>query len=179
MAIQSIIKTALDFSVITDKSDQKDKRNDLNQRLGQAGKDFEMFVVSSVYWFYGASDKNINVINDLLEIAHKSRGMNAARLAAYLKHVIPHKLTEAKTTKDCPKFGVKIKDTVYPVTAQWSEFLRRNPQWSKYGKVSKSTDFDLQKYLKGVVSTLKSHKVDESVIRQMSIVAGIEYKEAV
>ena len=146
-----------DYATIIDKADHKTKRNSLLQRTGEAGKDFEAFVVASIHWFYGASDYNINVINDLLRIAHQSRGYNVQRLSAYLKQVVPHKLVQSKDKKVVPAFDKK--ESRYLKGHELNTFLSHNPVWSQYGAQKEASDYDVDAVVARLVKTLGKNNV--------------------
>lgn len=162
----------LDFTVITSKADFKLKRNALLEHLGQGGKQFEYFVVATVNYFYNEGNNSIFAINGLLAIANASRGMNASRLAAYLKKVIPHELNEGNNLKSiAPQFTAKKEGANYPKPEKVADFVYRNPSWSKFGKQSSSKDFELGNYLASVVAKLEREGVDAKTIASISIIA--------
>ena len=153
------------FANIANKADQKQKRNELNYLLGTSGKKFDYFVDATIAWFYGDSDKNITVINDLLVIAHQSRGYNVQRLSAYLQVVIPHKLQTVKNLKECPKFLKKDKDLGYASESKWTSFCERNI-WSQYGKPQDMKDFNAEATVKQFIAKLIKNEADEALITQ-------------
>ena len=145
-----------DYAIITSKSDQRTKRNEIMRSTGKAGKDFEVFVSASINWFYGESDHNINVINDLLVIATQSKGYNVQRLASYLKRIIPHTLLDGG--KDLTtRFDRKIEGRKYPKADKVAAFLTSNPSWSKTGKSKKAADYDQAKYINSVLAKIEKN----------------------
>ena len=130
------------FSTILNNYDRKAKRNELSKMGGQFSKAFNFFVLASIEFYYQAGNKQINIINDLFVIANHTKGMNASRLAAYLKSVVPHELAEGDNKKGiAPKFfGPKTGD--YLSYSEVCEFVTKHPQWALYGRNDKSTQFD-------------------------------------
>lgn len=149
-----------DYQTIENADDRKDKRNQLARTMATDAKKFNNFVKASVQFFYGESDNHINVINDLLRMATVARGMNAGRLASYLKKIVPHKLEESTKHGEAPKFGKKLDKKDYPNQDEVIAFLMDNPYWYQHGKVDKASSFDEVAYLKTVISKLKTNKVD-------------------
>ncbi len=155
------------FSVITDNNDRKNKRNELNKLMGTSSKAFSFFVLASIDFFYHTGSKQIDIINDLLRMAHQCRGMNDGRLGAYLSKVIPHTLHEKKQVAE--KLGKSVKDVPlqfgkrndeYPDFSAIQDFVSINPHWYQYGKEDTAKQFDTEKYLKSVVSKLKKENID-------------------
>ncbi len=146
-----------DYEKITGNNDRRHKRNQLNKVMGQSSKAFNLFVLASVDFFYHDGNRQINIINDLLKMAQQCRGMNAGRLAGYLKKVVPHNLKEATSHGEAPKFTTKSDQ--YLDFSDVQLFIAANPLWYKYGNVDKST-FYTDTYLKAVVTKLKKENVN-------------------
>lgn len=165
----------LDFKTIVDNADRKAKSKALALDMGRSGQAFNHFVKSSITFFYNEGSHSINIINDLLKMAVIGRGFNAAKLANYLKTVIPHDLTEGRESKkEAPKFGKKIGEylTVEAVEA----FIFKNKTWYTYGKDGKSTDFDMLKLVESVSKKLVKNNVSlvdfhTDVAKEMAAIA--------
>ena len=146
-------KAPNDYTLITSKGDQRSKRIELLQQTGKAGANFERFISASIVWFYGESDHNINVINDLLVIAENSHGYNVQRLASYLKRIIPHAYIEA-TNKRKAHFDTKPKGKKYPTNDKVLRFLALNPEWNKTGASKTAADYDETKHVASVIAKI-------------------------
>ena len=144
----------LDYSVIENNSDRKAKRIALTVVLGQSAKHFNEFVRSSIRFFYGEGNKQINIINDLLGMAHHAKGMNANKLADYLAACIPHELV-AGNSELPPRFAKKT--SAYEETRSLA-FIKYNLAWWSYIPPTKEKAvkpaFDSNKYLSNVTKKL-------------------------
>lgn len=143
------------FKHISSNTERVKARNFLFQVTGKSGKAFNYFVIASIDFFYRDGNKQINIVNDLLKIAHQSKGMNSQRLGAYLKQVVPHEMIESVSHKSPPVFGKRLKGKDYLSLEDVQSFIDANPEWCAFGRVAKTTDFDREKYLKAVVAHLK------------------------
>jgi len=148
-----------DYQNINDNTDRKAKRDALNKQLGEVGKAFNYFVLSSILFFYKDGSHSINIINDLLQMAQKSRGMNATRLAAYLRKVIPHVLDEGDNRKGiAPQFNKKNGD--YLSVEDVEVFVYRNSEWFKFGNnLTTKQIFNVSDYISLVAAKLEKNNV--------------------
>lgn len=144
----------LNFSKISDIKDQRKLKANLKKRGKNFGDDFDQFVLSSICFFFEGGNKNIQIVNDLLEIAYAVKGINAARLVNYLREVIPHDIKKGKDTKEYAFTG-KTADKEYDYEMV-RVFLNVNPVWSQYGKEDTLEDFDVADVQGKIVSYLKS-----------------------
>lgn len=131
----------LNYKHITSNEDRKLKRNSLSQRMGSVSRDFNDFVKASILFFYQDGNKQINIINDVILIAHHSKGaVEEARLCDYLNQVIPHKLDESEDEANC--YGAKLQSKQYLTLEGLVAFLGKHGNWAKFRKPKKVEDFD-------------------------------------
>lgn len=128
-------KSKIDYSVILNSKDQAKKAGLLNGRGANFAEDFNSFVKASLL-FWNAEDggnKNIQIINDLLNIAYSTRGMNASKLMDYCYQAgVVHSDEEDGKGKDKKHFfGAKKKKESYKSMEDMQQFLKDNPNWSE------------------------------------------------
>lgn len=150
MDINQAIK--MNFNAIDSKEDFTAKCDFFLTSYRDTGAQFNQFVRSTVHYFFHGGEKNVQVINRLLEVAYFSKGLNHSRLLAYLEQCIPHvahsaSVSKAKGTerevRKAPFFSGKIKGREY----DWAEtqaFLAVNLQWFKYGREVSHTAYSLK-----------------------------------
>lgn len=168
-------ENVINFGIIKDLPDYQAKRDMLKTAGQMMESSFNDFVKASVRYFMDAGNHQVAILNGLMQIAHVS-GMEEAKLAAYLKKAIPHKYVEATKNK-AGQFGAKKENEAYDAMAT-ETFLRENPQWHKWGKVTKSTAFDEIQYLKAVVTKLHKEKKDVRAFALSLISKDSEYRAA-
>ena len=158
------------YAIIENNSDRKVKRNELFKDMLITGKSFNYFVLSSLDFFFNAGDKQINIINDLLKMAQKSNGMNASRLANYLKVVINHEFEEGDNAKNKPPiFKGKIEATSYMDFKEVQHFISINPEWHKFGRNDSTKQFDLDTLL-----AMVADKIDKNNVTVVDFEKGLE-----
>ena len=178
----------------------KQRRDTLRKQMVHSGYGFRQFVIQSILFFYDLDGGNHNkdIINSLLSMAFLSRGVEHARLAAYLEKAIPHELHKGKHYTGSNKdkvlkrgkyrttyyFGGKLKGAVYNPEGVMA-FLEKHPDWSTYGKEMKSTDYtttatNLVKRLKSMETKLTKEGMENAarVFKQAAAAIDLKLDEA-
>jgi hypothetical protein len=146
-----------DYTIIRDNADLKAKQSELGDSLNGMGKDFNNFVLASVSFFYGDGNKQVAIINTLIEMAYNAHGYNANKLCDYLVNLIPHKVE--KKVRAYPMLSTREGE--YPSIDVMQEFVIANPQWSRYSKEAKvAKPFSQLKYAAEVLKKLEANGVN-------------------
>lgn len=126
-------------------------------------RDFVCFVPVAIKFYYGDGNKNLQIINKLLETAEILRGLNSKKLGDYLSNVVPHNIEAGKAAAElAPKFygkkgGTEQKPsqlTQYLGDVQLDGFLTANQDWTKYSKGNEEKSFDAEKVAKKLLKQL-------------------------
>ena len=125
----------VDYSVILNKSDRIKKVKMLTLKGKNFAEDFRVFVNASLLYWVGEGTRQVQPLNDLLDIAYATRGMNASKLADWLvAGGVCHKLEETVKGSGIWQFKGKKKDEVYLTEQETKDWLAKNPDWSEFYK---------------------------------------------
>ena len=128
----------LNYSTITDDKDWTSKANNLAKRGHGHKKDFAQFVGASLTYFYDekGGNRNVSILNGLLDIAYSGDGLNASALIRYIGHIVPHTITKDRDNGKRKVFTGKKKGENYPSLLDVDLFLASNPLWYMWKKPS-------------------------------------------
>jgi len=128
----------------------------IKQRGSAVTSEFEEIVITAVQLYYGETNRNIQVINDVVDCGAVLKGIRLLALVDYLKQVIPH---ENKGKSGDYHFGRMDKELARSYDASWEEFLSSNPSWHEWKKEIDPAKFDVDTYVTSVIRKLnKAHK---------------------
>jgi len=123
-------------------------RNAESQREILSKKEFSNLARAVVRYFYGDGQKQIQIINRLIELSASHKGINTAKLVLWLQNVIPHEVVGNSSQL---RFGKRIKKSEY---ARYEEYLLEAPHYFDCGENTKKVidkKLSLDKLLKSSV----------------------------
>lgn len=127
----------------------------IKKRGSKVTSEFTSIVVTGVQLYYGETNRNIQVINDLVDCAQALKGLRTKALVEYLSQVIPH---SNGGTKGGHLFGKMDKDLKAKMDRTWTQFLLDNPVWHEYTDEKPPVPFDLVAFLKSIKGRIeKAH----------------------
>ena len=138
-----------------------------------SSKEFALYVKATIEYFYGKGDKNNDILNRALAIAHKVRGFNADKLREYMIVIVPCDNTMAKDGLP-PVIGNKIKKLPWPSPDMINTHLQ--VAWCDYAKEKKDpAKFDWQKAAQNVGKKLqKAHLAGADGVPMADIIKAIQ-----
>ena len=134
-----------------------DKRiKSLKKRGGKISEEFREIVREGIRLYYGETNRNIQVINDLVDTSRVIKGMRVKGLVEYLSQVIPH---VNGGQKDDFHFGKMDREAKASMDTTWEQFMEKYPNWDEFTEEKDPTPFELQRFLKTVFHKLeKAHR---------------------
>ena len=138
------------------KADFDKKLSSVKKRGQKVGTEFRHLVTQGVMLYYGETNRNIQVINDLVDCANAIKGLRVKGLVEYLTKVIPHENLGRKGDHHFGKMDKNLKDQM---DSSWQSFLAENPNWDEFSEEKDPAPFSLEQFLKSVSRRLnKAHK---------------------
>ena len=150
----------LNYSKIESEKDWTAKANSLAKRGNTHKKDFARFVGASLAYFYDekGGNKNVSILNGLLDIAYSGDGLNTSALIRYIGHIVPHTVTKDRENGKRKVFTGKRKGENYPSLIEVDVFIAANPLWYMWKK-PKAEKVETEK-----VETEKDESVKDSIV---------------
>lgn len=151
---------ALDYTVIADQDDFSKKISALSKRGKVMRKDFVNLATAVVPFFYGKGTENIQIINDVVNVAYDS-GMNGGHIIDWFGNIIGHKVRKQAKNKRRFEFGKK-DDTRNIQPEHVDKFLSEHSNPFEWGAMGNTTpkDFDPVAFLSVVGKKLLKNDVD-------------------
>ena len=144
----------------------------VKSRGASVTKEFSSLVRTGVQLYWGETNHNIQVINDLIDCARALKGLRVLALVEYLNEVVPHSNKGKKEQNHYGKMDASLKQKM---TGTWDSFLINNPNWYEFTVEKNPQPFDFTKLLKTVESKLKkAHEKGEADLEGL-----VTFKEAI
>lgn len=138
----------------------------IKKRGTKVTNEFTAIVREGINLYYGETNRNIQVINDLVDCANSLKGLRVKALVEYLSQVIPHANDGAKASHH---FGKMQKEKKAAMDSTWKDFLVEYPEWHSYTVEKDPTPFDLTVFMKTIHQRIekayKEGKLDEEGLK--------------
>lgn len=120
---------------------------------------FSSLVLTGVSLYWGESNNNIQVINDLIDCARVFKGLRVKAVVEYLNQTIPHANGGQKSDFHYGKLDKKARKAM---EGTWEQFLNDNPDWDAFTIEKDPSPFNLLKFVGQVTKAIQSaHEKDE------------------
>ena len=144
-------------------------------------QEFLEIVPEGVHLYYGESNYNVSIVNELIDAANALKGLRVLALQDYLSNVIPHVLGGRKEqfhfgAKD-PNIDAKVMEAGYKA------FLEKNPDWTLLNTEKPPKPISIEALIKSVQSRLnKGYKNNDINNEDLEVfkkaVSSIQYTTA-
>lgn len=123
---------------------------------------FQDGVITGIELYWGETNRNIAVINTLIETAYVLKGVPVNKLIQYLKEVIPHK-TQKDPNTGKTLFGKQDEEKVAFCREHWQEFVTQWPVWYEYSRKSEPAEFNANTYADTVAKRLDKQITENKI----------------
>jgi len=122
--------------------------------------EFSDIVITGIQLYYGETNRNIQVINDLIDCAAALKGLRVKGLVEYLSQTIPH---TNLGSAGAHQFGKIDKHLKHKMETTWKDFLVEHPHWHEFTEEKDPKPFDLIAFLKTIKKRIDKAHADGSM----------------
>ena len=137
----------------------------IKKRGAKVTNEFTSIVTTAVQLYYGETNRNIQVINDVMDCAKALKGIRVKALAEYFSKVIPHHKGADSL------FGKMNQEAKSTMDNTWETFLIDNPVWHEFTVEKDVKPFDLIAFLKTIKNRIdtahKSGTLDDNGLKTL------------
>lgn len=123
-------------------------------------EEFAGLVTAGVQLYWGETNHNIQVINDLVGCARELKGIRLLGLVEYLDQVVPH---HNSGKKDSYRYGKMDQEKKLKMHGTWEGFIEKHPNWHEYTVEKSPAPWDWSNFTKTVLNKMiKAHEKGEA-----------------